>query len=124
MQVFMGLGIGMAIAFVLAVIIGGFFMWIAAKIARVERSTFGRAMIAAIGASVVAFLLTIVFHLIPLIGNALGFLIGLFLTIFVIKWAFDTSTGKAVLVWIFNIAGTVVAVLIASIFAAGMVGLF
>jgi hypothetical protein len=124
MQVFMGLGIGMAVAFVLAIIIGGFFMWIAAKIARVEKSTFGRAMIAAIGASVVSFLVTIVFHFIPLIGNALGFIIGLFLTIFVIKGAFETSMGKAILVWIFNIVATVVAVLVASVIAAGMVGLF
>jgi hypothetical protein len=124
MQVFMGLGIGMIVAFVLAVIIGGFFMWIAAKIVRVEKSTFGRAVIAAIGASAVSFLLAVVFHFIPLIGNALGFIIGLFLTIFVIKGAFETSTGKAILVWIFNIVATVVAVLVASVIVAGTFGLF
>jgi hypothetical protein len=124
MQIFMGLGIGMAVAFVLAVVIGGFFMWIAAKIVRVEKSSFGRAIIAAIGASVVSFLATVVFHFIPLLGDAIGFLIGLLLTVFVIKGAFETGTGKAMLVWIFNIIATVVAVLIASVIAAGTFMLF
>jgi hypothetical protein len=123
MQIFMGLSAAAFLAFLFAVILGGFFMWIAAKISGVRRATFGRAMLAAVGTSLVSFFFTFVFHFVPIFGNMIGFVIGLLLTIFVIKGAFDTSFGKAVLVWIFNIAAIVIAVVLASILGAVMAGL-
>jgi hypothetical protein len=123
MDIFVGLGIGALFAFLFAVIIGGFFMWIAAKIARVERSSFGRAMLAAIGTSLVLFIMTLITSFIPILGNAVGFIVGLLLQIFVIKGAFDTSTGKAVLVWVFNIVASIVAVLLASAIGFGTLGM-
>lgn len=119
MAIFMGFGLGMLFAFILMVIIGGFFMWLAAKIAQVEKSTFGRAIAAAIGSSAVTLVIAFVFDFFPIIGNLLGFIIGLFLSIFVIKAAFDTSFGKAVLVWIFDVIAKVVAVMIATVLVAG-----
>ena len=119
MHIFMGFGLGMVLVFIFAVIFGGFFMWIAAKVAGVKKSTFGRAIVAAVGASFVALFVSFVFHFLPIFGNLLGFIIGLILTIFVIKVIFDTSTGKAILVWIFNIIATGLAVLVATIIAAG-----
>jgi hypothetical protein len=112
-------GTGLIFVFVLAVLFGTFMMWIAAKIAGVEKSTFGRALIAAIGTSVVSFLVGIGFHIVPILGHLVGFIIGLFLSILVIKAAFETTTGKALLVWIFEIIATVIAVVIGSIIAAG-----
>jgi hypothetical protein len=122
MNVFVGLGIGALFAFIFAVILGGFFMWIAAKIARVERSSFGRAILAAVGTSLVLFIITFLMSFIPVLGNAVGFIVGLILQIFVIRGAFDTSAGKAVLVWVFNIVASIVAVLLASAIGFGTLG--
>jgi len=124
MQIFMGLTAAAFVAFAFAVILGGFFMWIAAKISGVERASFGRAMLAAVGTSIVSFFFTFVFHYVPIFGNMAGFVIGLVLTIFVIKGAFDTSFGRAFLVWIFDIAAIVIAVVLASILGAVAAGLF
>lgn len=118
MAIFMGFGLGTVLVFVFAVIIGGFLMWIAAKIARVEKSGFGRAMVAAIGAAFVSFIVTFAFHFIPLMGNALGFVLGLVLSVFVIKGAFDTGFGKALLVWVFYVIAQLLAVLFATMIAA------
>jgi len=120
----MGFGVAAIFAFFFAIILGGFFMWIAAKISGVRRATFGRAILAAIGTSLVSFFFSFVFHFVPLIGDLIGFIIGLVLTILVIKGAFDTTTGKAVLVWIFNIVAIVIAILLASIVGVGTAGLF
>lgn len=123
MQIFMGLGAAALLAFLFAVILGGFFMWIAAKISGVRRATFGRAMLAAVGTAFVAFACSFVFHFVPVLGDLGGLVIGLLLTIFVIKGAFDTSFGKAVLVWIFDIVAIVIAVVIATILGAVLAGL-
>jgi hypothetical protein len=122
-NIFMGLSAAAIFAFFFAVILGGFFMWIAAKISGVRRATFGRAMLAAVGTSLVSFFFTFVFHFVPFVGNLVGFIIGLILTILVIKGAFDTTTGKAVLVWIFNIVAVVIAVFLASVVGIGTAGL-
>ena len=122
MDIFVGLGVGALFAFLFAVVLGGFFMWIAAKIARVKRSSFGRAILAALGTSLVLFIVTIITSFIPILGNAAGFIVDLILQIFVIKGAFDTSTGKAVLVWVFNIVASIVAVLLASAIGFGTLG--
>ncbi|UCF06478.1 MAG: hypothetical protein JSV33_05475 [bacterium] len=118
MSIFMGFGVGIIFVFIFAVVIGAFFMWIAAKIARVERSSFGRAIVAAIGSSFVSLLVAFLFHWIPLLGNLIGFIVGLFLSILVIKAAFDTSFGKALLVWTFDIIAKIVSVIIGTILVA------
>ena len=113
------LGYGMIFIVVLAVLFGGFMMWVAAKIAGVKKATFGKAAVAAIGCTVVSFLVSIIFHFIPLFGDLVGFAIGLILSILVIKGAFETSTGKALLVWVFEIIAAVVAIVIGTMLAAG-----
>lgn len=110
MALFAAFGIGIVFAFVFMVIVGGVFMWIAAKIARVERSTFVRAMAAAIAASFVEILVAFVFNLVPVFGNLFGFIVGLILSILVIKAVFRTSFGKALLIWIFNLIAAVIAI--------------
>jgi hypothetical protein len=119
MPFFIGFGVWVLFLLVFGILIGGFFMWIAAKIVRVEKSSFGRALLASIGSSVMAVVLSFVFGIVPLIGNGLGFLVGLLFSIFIIKGAFDTSFGKALLVWIFNIVAVVIAVGLTALVTAG-----
>ncbi len=118
MALFAAFGVGIIFVFVFSVIISGLFMWIAAKIARVEKAGFGRAMVAAIVSSFVEVLVAFVFNVIPVLGNLIGFIIGLMLAIFVIKAVFRTSFGKALLVWIFNIIAVLVAVALAAMITA------
>ena len=118
MSLFASFGIGIIFAFILMVLIGGLFMWIAAKIASVEKSSFARAMAAAVAASFVEILVAFLFSLVPVLGNLFGFILGLVVTIFVIKTIFGTSFKKGLLVWIFNLIAVGVAIAAASIIMA------
>jgi hypothetical protein len=97
---------------IIAIFIASFFMWLGAKIARVENSTFGRSIVAAVASGFITWLLSIIFIQIPSMSNITGFIIGLILTIIVIKAAYGTSFGKALLVWIFQIISEVIALVI------------
>jgi hypothetical protein len=119
MPFFVGFGVWVLVLLVFGILIGSFFMWIAAKIARVEKSGFGRALVASIGSTFMAVILSFVFGVVPLVGNGLGFLIGLFFSILIIKAAFDTTVGKALLVWIFNIIAVVIATALTALVTAG-----
>lgn len=118
MALFAAFGIGIIFLFILMVLLGGLFMWIAAKIARVEGATFVRALAASIGAAFVSVLVAFLFNLVPVIGNLFGFILGLVLSIVVIKAAFRTSFGQALLVWIFNLIATFIAVVLAAMISA------
>ncbi|MDD4857432.1 MAG: hypothetical protein PHD74_04910 [Candidatus Krumholzibacteria bacterium] len=118
MALFAAFGIGIIFVFILMVIIGGVFMWIASKMARVEKSGFARAMAAAIAAAFVEIFVSFLFNLVPVFGNFFGFIVGLLVSILVIKAIFGTSFGKALLVWIFNIVAAGVAIVIATIIMA------
>jgi hypothetical protein len=100
------------------VLIGGFLMWIAAKIARVEKSSFARAMAAAVATAFIEMLVAFLFNLVPVLGNLFGFILGLVITILVIKTVFGTSFGKALVVWIFNIVAAGVGLLLAAMLMA------
>lgn len=118
MALFAAFGIGIIFLFIFMVILGGLFMWLAAKISRIEESSFGRALVAAIGASFVAVLAAFLFNLLPVFGNMFGFIVGLILSILVIKAAFRTSFGKALLVWVFNLVATLIALGLAAVLTA------
>ena len=118
MGIFATFGIGIIFVFILMVIIGGLLMWVAAKIARVEKSSFARAMAAAIATSFVTVLASSLFKLVPVLGDLFGFIAGLVLAILVIKAVFGTSFGKALVVWIFHLVATGIAVLLARMIMA------
>jgi hypothetical protein len=99
----------LVITAVIAVLVASFFMWLGAKIAGVERSTYGRSMVAAIAAAFVTWLVSYVGTQIPSMPRVAGFIVGLVLTIVVIQAAYSTRFGKALLVWIFNIVAQVIA---------------
>lgn len=119
MEYFM-FGYGMLLAFLMSIVIGGLFMWIAAKIAGLRRATFARAIMAAVGVSLVKFLAAGVFGILPLVGPVFGYVVGLFLGILVIKAAFECSTRQALLVWLFEILASITVTLLFSV----LVGIF
>src|SRR3990172_984430 len=92
--------------------IAGLFMWIGARLACVPSATFGRAIVAAVGSVFVSFLVAIVSGVIIPAGLILGYILGVIAAIFVIKEVFDTTFGKAFLVWIFHILAAFLALLI------------
>lgn len=104
---------------VLATLLAGLFMYVAAKLAMLEKATFGRAMIAAIGSSVADWAFTAALSPVPLLGSCSGFVIGLVASLVVIKLVFETSTGKAFLVWIFHLLAQMVAFFLALLLFAG-----
>ena len=99
----------LAITALIAVLVASFFMWLGAKIAGVERSTYGRSMVAAIAAAFVTWLVSWVGTQIPSMPRVIGFVVGLVLTLIVIQAAYSTRFGKALLVWIFNVIAQVIA---------------
>lgn len=118
MNIFASLGIGLIFVFILMTLIGGFFMWIAAKLARVERASFLRAVVAAVATAFVGVLLSLLFTLIPALGNLFGFILGLVISVFIIMGIFRTSFGKALVVWLFNLVAVVLALIVTSIIMA------
>jgi len=95
---------------IIAILISSFFMWLGAKIAGVRYSKFGRAVVAAVASGFITWLVYYIFWQIPGTNTILGLIIGLILTIIVIKAAFSTSFGKALLVWIFQVLSEAIAV--------------
>jgi hypothetical protein len=114
----LGTVIGMAI---IATIIAAFFMWVGAKMAGVRRATFGKSIVAALGSAFITWFISLVFSVVPVFGTFLGFIIGLFFAILVIKASYNTSFGKALLVWIFHIIAEIIAIIIGVMtFASGL----
>ncbi len=98
-----------------AMVLGGIFMLIGAKLAGVKQATLGNAIFAALACSLLSFLLSGTLSIIPLFGTMSGVVISLILHVLIIKEIFNTSTGKALLTWIFNFFAQVVAVIMAMI---------
>jgi hypothetical protein len=113
-----GLGVGLIAFLVLALLISAFFLWIGAKLAGIRGASFGKAVLAALVSVVALAILEIVLSLIPRIGGTLGLLLGILVSIYVIKAVFDTGWGKAILAWILYIAAIIVAGIITAIFGA------
>jgi len=110
------IGIGAFLGILLlSVLIGGFFVWLGAKMARVERGTFGRSILASIAATVASGLVSWLFSLFgdgtmwALIGGIIGFVV----VLWVFKSMFETSWGKAFLIWLFQLVAIAIAIIIA-----------
>lgn len=77
-------------------------------------------MKASIACALATLLLAIIFSWIPVAGTGLGFLIGLALTILVLQASYNTSFGKAFLLWVFNVAAQILAVVLAVVLFSGV----
>jgi len=96
----LALGAGMLLLLVVGVVVvatavSALFIWIGAKIAGVKNVTFMKSFWAALISSVFIWVLAAVI-------NAPGWIIGLLVSLVVIKVIFDTTWGKAFLAWIFH----------------------
>ena len=118
----LGMIVGIAI---IATIIAAFFMWVGAKVAGVRNATFFKSIIAALGSAFITWFVSFVFSVVPVFGTILGFMIGLFFAILVIKASYSTSFGKALLVWIFHVVAEIIAIIIGVMtFAGGLLVAF
>ncbi|PIE53305.1 hypothetical protein CSA37_01850 [Candidatus Fermentibacteria bacterium] len=104
--------LGMLLVALLVVIIDSFFLHVGAKLAGVRASSFFKAVKASIACALSTLLLALVFSWVPVGGTAVGFLIGLLLTIAVLKGVYSTTFEKAFLLWLFNVAAQAAAVLL------------
>jgi len=110
--------------FLLSLLIGAFFIWIGAKLARIPKRTFGRAIIAALASSVATWLVAWIFSFFP--GSPwwslIGAVVGLLVVLAVFKSVFDTTWGKAFLIWLLQVVAIFLAIVIAAFtFAAALI---
>lgn len=103
----------------IAMFIGGFFMWMGAKMAGVPNATLGKSMLAAVGASLVTWVLSMICSIVIGPGTLLGFLVGLFFSLLVIKSVYGTGLVRALLVWVFHIFAEILAILIGLLIFGG-----
>jgi hypothetical protein len=111
--------VSFALIALVGVVTASVFIWIGAKISRVPGASFGRSMVAAVAAGFLNWLGATVLLELEVTSEIAGFLIGLFLTLLVIKSAFDTTWGKSLLVWVFNVIAQVAAFAVGSYLFAG-----
>jgi len=101
----------LSIAFGLAsgIVVGSFFIWIAAKIVKIEDGTFCRSMGVCAVTMIASILINLVFSLIPVAGSIIGTIVSLIASIWIIKAMFRTTVGRAFLVMLFNwLAGWII----------------
>ncbi len=102
--------LAVALGVVVAVALSALLMLLGAKLAGVRDATFGKALLASIGATFVTWLIGGLCSVVPVVGTALGFLLGLALSVFVIQAVFVVPFRKALLTWVFNAVAQLLAV--------------
>ena len=110
--VFTGLAallVGMIVFFIIEAV----FLWIGAKLARIEKASFGRAFTAAIALTIATFVLNIVFIWASVAtAGTIGAILSILVAVWVIKSVFDTGWAQAAVAWFLSIVGAVVAVVL------------
>lgn len=116
--VFGGMILTLAAMALIALVIEAVFIWIGARLAGVYPVTFGRCFKVAFFTVVITFLaamalhLLLVLHILPMLGPVAGWIIGVLISIYVIKAVFAVGFGRALVVWIFTVIAQVIAVLL------------
>jgi hypothetical protein len=113
-----GLFVGMML---LGAVVSGIFIWIGAKVAGVPDPGVGRSVLVAIVTSVSTWFMALVLSAMPLVGTFTGFVLGLLVSLLIIKSFFSVSFGKAFLVWIFHVLAQVAAIVLAALTFAGAI---
>lgn len=98
---------------IISILLSTFFMWLGAKVTNVKKADFINSLIAAVGASVVTGLVSWAFAGFAGVGAAVGYLLGLALSVVVIKAAYDIDYSKALIIWIFHLIATIIAIFVA-----------
>jgi hypothetical protein len=109
-------------AFVVATVVSAFFIWIGAKVAGVAKATFGKAVWAALLTSFFVWALTGAASVLFGVGSVGGWILGVIITLFLLKWIYKTTWGKALLTWLFcGIAQAVVLVIVVVLSLTGVI---
>jgi hypothetical protein len=114
-----GGALAVVLFFVLGVLISAIFIYIGVKLAKVQRATFGRAFGAALLMIIINFVVGLIVGLATGGNPIAGFIVGLLITLFVIKGVFSTSLGKAFVAWIFAILSQIIVFAILAIAGLG-----
>jgi hypothetical protein len=108
-----------ACCFLVATIISAIFIWVGAKLAGIQGATFIRSFWAALFSSVLVWVFTGLGTAVFGFGAFLGWIVGVLVTLWVLKAFFKTTWGKAFLAWLFQgIAQLIALGLIALVVAA------
>lgn len=92
----------LACCFIVVTIISALFIWIGAKLAGIEGATLIRSFWAALFSSVLVWAFTGIGSAVFGFGTVVGWIIGVVVTLWVLKAIFKTTWGKAFLAWIFQ----------------------
>ncbi|HNW26840.1 MAG TPA: hypothetical protein PKN50_00050 [Spirochaetota bacterium] len=112
-----------ALCIFVATALSAIFIWIGSKFAGVPNATFGKAFYAALLSSVAVWALTGAATAFFGIGSLAGWLLGIIVTLGILKSVYNTEWSSALLVWIFTgvahvIVGIVMVVLVITGFLA------
>jgi hypothetical protein len=91
-----------AVSILVATALSALFIWIGSKFAGVPRATFGRAFYAAFLSSVAVWALTGLAAAFFGVGSLAGWLLGIIVTLGILRSIYDTGWGSALLIWIFT----------------------
>ena len=103
--------------FVAATVISAVFIWIGTKIAGVSGATFGKAFWAAIVTSFTVWALTGIASTLFGFGTIAGWILGVLITLGLLKWIYKTTWGKSFLTWIFCGLAQVLVLVVAIVLA-------
>ena len=122
---YLGMSIGaLILMIVVSILIGSLFLYLGAAIAGIEGKSFGKSVGAFVLSWIVVVLISAIFSFVPLIGSILGFIVGLILSILIVKSIFGTSSGKAfialLLAWVLSIIAGFVMTIIFGVSVAAM----
>jgi hypothetical protein len=100
------------------------FIWIGSKFTSVTNKTFGRAFYAALISSIAVWALTGMGTAFLGIGSVAGWLLGIVITLAILKSVYETSWGTAFMIWIFTgVAHVIVAVFMIILLITGAIAL-
>jgi len=109
------------VAIFFSIIGATFFIWVGTKTFGIEGITLKKIIITAILASVVIYIVTLVFSALPFLGTVLSYFIALLLSLFVIRFALGLTIQQSLVLWIFNTAAQILALIIsAKLFIGGI----
>lgn len=100
------------------------FLMLGARIAGIEKRSFGKALLSVILGMIVSFVFSIVLAGVPLLGQALAFFGGFLAQALVVMPVFQTSFGKAlgasILAWVFSLLIFGILAAVAIVFFGGL----
>ncbi|MHA1382017.1 MAG: hypothetical protein ACTSRG_26905 [Candidatus Helarchaeota archaeon] len=96
-----------------------FTIWFGSKVIAIKKSKFVNALLAALVNSLMIYIITALFNILPVFNAETGFFVGLFLSFFVVRSIFHLPFGKALIVWVFNIIAQISAVFLCAILLIG-----